>query len=262
MSAIVSDGLFHVLFVTTPARMLTPRFKAYFAGAALPSISLKFVLKRREPKQERDERGGVSMGWTERCSEEEFAAGARALAASQQSAWINVEGELRPLDLELLAEMPELGAVVSGHGMSPAQAWDILAKIPAGAKIVLALENEEMIVAGGRFIASGRLDGLVIGTSYLSESSKIYDQMGLEKYRLLMRGLGKKAASSGVRPYTTSNYCTFEASGLGDKNKSFVAEQVDFVSSQGAWGSLTRFYSHLDVAQKAREASEHARSTP
>ena len=143
-----------------------------------------------------------------------------------------------------------------------AAARDILARLPVATKVILALENEAMIIAGGRLIASGRLDGLVIGTSYLSESSKIYDQMGLEKYRLLMRGLGKKAASSGVRPYTTSNYCTFETSGIGDKNKAFVAEQVDFVSSQGAWGSLTRFYSHLDVAQKAREASEHARSRP
>lgn len=260
MSAVVDDGLFHVLFVTTPSRIGTPRFAAYFNKASLAGIRLKFVLKRREPKQLRDEQGGATMGWTERCSEEDFSAAAKALAASGESAWINVEGELRPLDEQLLSDEPRLGALVSGHELTPEQARDIMARIPAETRIILALENEAMIIGGGRLIASGRLDGLVIGTSYLSESSKIYDQMGLEKYRMLMRGLGKKAAASGARPYTTSSYCTFEPSGIGDKNKSFVAQQVDFVSRQGAWGSITRFYSHLDVAQKTRDASSNAGS--
>jgi hypothetical protein len=251
--SIEDDGLFHVLFVTTPARLETPRFGAYFARARLPGLALKFVLKRREPKAARDEQGRPLMSWTPSCSEEDFEKGAQALVGSGRDAWINIEGILRPLDEALLARHASLGALVSGHELTPQAALETLERLPAGARKILALENEAMLLAGAKLMERVALDGLVIGASYLSESSKVYDQMGLERYRLLMRGLGKRAAALGSRPYTTSNYCTFEASGVGDKNKDFVAEQVDFVSKQGAWGSLTRFYSHLDVAQLSRE---------
>lgn len=246
------DGAFHVLFVTTPARLGTARFVAYFAQAQIDQIRLKFVLKRREPTQERDAQGRLAMSWGPSCSEEAFEKGARALVQSGREAWINIEGELRPMDIKLLQEEPSLGAIVSGHELSPQEARSIIEKLPQSSPLMLALENESMMLSGSSFIDSGRLTGLVVGTSYFSESSKIYDQMGLEKYRSLMRGLAKRAALRGARPYTTSNYCTFDPAGVGDKNKSFVAEQVDFVSGHEGWGSITRFYSHLDVAQKAR----------
>lgn len=250
----LDDGLFHVIFVTTPHRLASPKFKTYFEKAQIDALSLKHVLKRREPKQLVDEHGIVSMGWGPSCSEEDFAQAARALACQAASPWINVEGILSDRDKTLISSLPSLGVVVSGHELDAVAALAILGQIPHSNPVMLALENETMLLAGPEILAGRRLDGLVIGTSYLSESSKMYDQMGLDKYRSLMRGVAKRAASVGVRPYTTSNYCTFEATGMGDKNKDFVADQVGYVSKHGSWGAITRVYAHLDVAQSARMA--------
>lgn len=259
----LDDGLFHVLFVTTPSRARTPRFSAYFDKGVPSELSVMPVLKRREPASLTDAGGNRAMGWGPWCSEEDFEAGCLQLLGRFPAAtWINVEGEPRAADLRLLHGNPGLGMVLSGEGMDPGQAERALSGAPAANPIILALENEAMMLAGPRLLEVRELAGLAIGTSYLSESSRIYDQMGLAKYRSLMRGLAKRAAARGCRPFTTSNYCTFELSGQGDKNKAFVSEQVDFISQYPGWGSLTRFYSHLDVAQKARLGKRHEKKEP
>jgi hypothetical protein len=251
----LNDDLFHVLFVTTPSRLATPRFNAFFSKGAPAELELQYILKRREPVSVRDASGHMGMGWGPVCSESEFEAGCeRLISMFPSSAWINVDTELAGLDSILLARHEKLGLLLSGHDMSPERAKKALDTVPEGTPIILALENEAMLLAGPSLLIHRSLQGLAIGTSYLSESSKMYDQLGLDKYRSLMRGLAKRAAAMGCRPYTTSNYCTFEPSGVGDKNKDFVSEQVDFVSQYAGWGSLTRFYSHLEVAKKTRLA--------
>lgn len=253
----LNDGLFHVLFVTTPSRALTPRFSAYFDKGVPSELSVMHVLKRREPVSQRDEAGSMVMGWGTSCTEADFEAGClQLLKKFPATTWINVESELRAVDIRLLNEHSELGVLLSGHEMTAEQAMQALDQVPASNPIILALESESMMLAGARLLEWRKLAGLAIGTSYLSESSRLYDQMGLSKYRSLMRGLAKRAAAMGCRPFTTSNYCTFEISGLGDKSKVFVSEQVDFISQYPGWGSLTRFYSHLDIAQKTRLAQK------
>lgn len=254
MSETGKPELFDMLFVTTPKRVRTPRFSAYFARAGLDSISLSLVLKRREPTRARGVDGAESMGWGPSCTEPEFAAAVGELKGRARRCWINVEAEPRELDIQLLAS-GGVGALLSGPDLTPEQALRVHKELPAGAPMSLALENEAMLSAASRLLDQIPLRALVVGTSYLSESSKMYDQMGLDRYRALMRGACKKAASLGARPYTTSNYCTFEPTGAGDRSKDFVAEQVEFVSARPGWGSITRFYSHLDVVQATLDAS-------
>lgn len=247
------NELFNVLFMTTPNRMGTPRFPAYFARAQLDSFHLRLVLKRREPSRIMGEGGQWKMGWGPSCSELEFEQAARMLRVRAHSAWINAEGGLRDLDEKLALELPGLGVLLSGHELDPDQTEKSLAALPAATPVMLALESEAMMLAGPRLLSVRPLAGLVIGSSYLSESSKMYDQMGLAKYRSLLRGLAKRAEAVGCRPYTSSNYCTFETTGVGDKSKDFVFEQMEFVSRHTGWGIITRFYSHLDVGHRALE---------
>lgn len=247
--------LFHTLFVTTPKRVHSPRFSAYFARAKLDSFALSLVLKRREPSRVRGPDGMERMGWGASCSESEFAEAAADLRGRARSLWINIENEPCELDLQLLAE-GGLGALLSGPELDPLHTVELARKLAATAPLILALENEAMLSRASRLLDQLPLAGLVVGSSYLSESSKMYDQMGLERYRALMRGACKKAVNLGVRPYTTSSYCTFEPTGVGDKSKGFVAEQVGFVRARSRWGSITRFYSHLDTAQAVFDAEK------
>lgn len=247
--------LFHTLFVTIPKRVKSQKFSVYFANAKLDSMALELVLKRREPSRERGPDGVERMGWGASCSEPEFAAAASDLHARARSFWINIENEPRELDLKLLAE-GGVGALLSGADLDPRHVVEVARACAASAPLILALENEAMLSGASRLLEQLPLAGLVVGSSYLSESSKMYDQMGLERYRALMRGACKKAGSLGVRPYTTSNYCTFEPTGSGDKSKDFVAEQVGFVRSRTGWGSITRFYSHLGTAQAVLDTED------
>lgn len=247
-----------LFFVTTPGRMRTARFGAFFDKVdqgSLPHLSVPLVLKRREPLPIKNADGSASMGWTERCSEEDFLACAPRLASWGAGAWINIEGEIREADLRMLREDPNLGAIVSGHELTPDKATELLLALPPGSKAAFACENLDMLLGGAKILGAlqGRLPAhIVIGSSYLSESSKIYDEMGLEKFRSLMRGLGKAAAALHVTPITTTNYCTFESSGAGDKSKAFVAEQVRYVSRFEGWNTITRFYSHLETSNETR----------
>lgn len=245
---------FEVVFVTTPARVATPRFEAFFNQAELPGIRLTMCLKRREPLMGKDESGAPRMGWTERCSQEEFARAAERLCARYPRVCINIEDRMSEQDEAILSALPACGALISGAGLTADEAARAMRRVAGRGARLIALETEELLLQGARMLAQNDVTGLVIGSSYLSESSQMYDQMGLERYRALLRGLGRKAQEAGVQPFSTSSYCTFEPSGAGDKSRAFVAEQVEFLTKAGAWGSITRFYSHLKIAQSARES--------
>jgi hypothetical protein len=70
--------------------------------------------------------------------------------------------------------------------------------------------------------------------------------------RALRGRLSKLAKRNNVITISTSNYCTFEESGAGDKNLSFVREQLEYAHVNGL-GSITRFYLHVTVAQRFLE---------
>lgn len=245
---------FDVVFVTTPARTRTPRFEAFFKDAELAGIRLTFCLKRREPLMGKDENGVAKMGWGPSCSQEEFEEAAAALCARRERVCVNIENEMSEGDELILKSLPECGALMSGTELTLERAVAGLEFVRGRSIRMAALETERMVLSGAELLKRAELSGLIIGSSYLSESSQMYDQLGLDRYRSLLRGLAKKAASLGVRPYSTSNYCTFEPNGLGDKSPGFVQEQVEFLSQYSGWGSITRFYSHLKIAQKTRES--------
>lgn len=253
---------FDVVFVTTPARVRTPRFKAFFdqesARARLQGIGLVFCLKRREPKMGKDELGAAKMGWTPACSQEEFASAAEVLTQTQRRVCLNVEDELSDGDREILTALPGCGVLMSGTALTESSALEGLRWAGEREVRMIALETQSMLLSGASVLAGASLTGLIIGSSYLSEHSQMYDQLGLARYRSLMRALALKAEGMGVRPYTTSNYCTFELSGAGDKNPAFVQEQVDFLARYPRWGSLTRFYTHLEIARDARLATKES----
>lgn len=247
-------SVFDVVFVTTPARVMTPRFSAFFRDEALPGIRLTFCLKRREPLMGKDESGAPRMGWTERCSQEQFARAAEKLCAERERVCLNIEDGLSSQDEEILSALPECGALVSGTALTMEGALAAMERVKGRSVRMIGLETEGMILQGAKLLRQADLTGLVVGSSYLSESSQLYDQLGLDRYRSLLRGLGRAAQERGVQPFSTSNYCTFEPNGLGDKSRAFVSEQVEFLTKGGEWGSITRFYSHLKIAQKTRDA--------
>lgn len=241
---------FEVIFVTTPARVKTLRFKSYFEKAQIDQVKLIFCLKRREPKMGKDAMGHPLMGWTESCTPEEFEEAAAILCAQKEKVCINVENEITDHDRLVLKANPKLGLLMSGTGLSIENALAGINEAKGRDIRFVALETEALILSGPELLDQHVLTGLVIGTSYLSESSQMYDQLGFDRYRALMRSLSKKAASMGVTPYSTGSYCTFEPTGLGDKSKDYVKEQVEFLLQYKTWGSITRYYNHLDTVNQ------------
>lgn len=241
-----------VIFATTPKRVKTPKFRSFFQKAGLPEIELSVCLKRREPKSDPADPRGLRVVAGEECSQEDFLTGARELLAmGLPRLLVNAENQWGSREDELMELPKEMGALISGADLSPESAIEMLGKC-RGRRRFLALENEEALLAAGRILEAEKPDALVIGSSYLSESSRLYDSLGLDRYRSILKALGAKAGKAGIEVYTTSNYCTFDPSGKGDKNRDFVQEQVDFVTGRGDWGSITRYYSHLEWANARR----------
>ncbi len=246
-----------MIFTTTPNRVKTPKFGKFFGTSArdtLPEIDLSACLKRREPKADPLDPSGIRVIPGDECSQEEFMRGAALLLGKGfGKTLINAENEWRDREDEILSLPPEAGVLISGSELTADSALEMLGRCRGRIRF-LALENEEALLAGARLIREERPDGLVIGSSYLSESSRLYDTLGLERYRSLLRALGSSAAREGIEVYTTSNYCTFDPAGKGDRNESFVKEQVQFISERGDWGSITRYYAHLQWVREQRIA--------
>lgn len=247
-----NDSRFRMMFVTIPSRVGSTRFKSFYGKDDKKLVNIEFILKRREPKQIKSSTGEYVMGWTPSCSNEEFEEAIAMLLQSHRKLFINIEGFPSDFDLNLIDKYPSMGVVLSGHELDGDSALNALKSIRTSAGVILALENEQMLLAGSRLIESRLFEGLIIGSSYLSEYSRMYDQMGLERFRTLLRGLSKIAKRNNIIPISTSNYCTFEESGAGDKNLSFASDQIEYAHVNGT-GCLSRFYLHMTLAQRVQE---------
>lgn len=250
-----SQEKMQVIFATTPKRVETPKFRKFFGEEgriAVPEIDLSICLKRREPKQDPDDAGRMRVIPGDECCQEDFLRAARALLGKGFArTLLNAENAWNDRENDLLLLPKEAGILVSGADLLPEAALEMLGR-SRGRQRFLALENEQALLAGAKIIREEKPDGLVIGSSYLSESSRMYDSLGLDRYRSLLKALGAKARKEGIEVYTTSSYCTFDPEGKGDKNKEFVQSQVEFVTERGNWGSITRYYSHLEWANSKR----------
>ena len=249
-----------MFLTTTPARTNTFRFKSFFS-TPLQHVDIPLILKRREPKLEHDTQGHPVMGWTTSCTDQDFEQATRKLSDWRSGFWINIEYNPLPSDL-LCLKQAKVSALLSGADLTPQLAIEAWKKLPVGRKHIIALENEAMILRAPQLLDALTLIeppwGVIIGSSYLSESSKMYDQMGLDRYRSMMRFAGKYAKTKGIKPISTSNYCTFEQTGIGDKNKEFSRAQIDYVFRLGNWGCLSRFYHHLTLADLVAEQLKNA----
>ena len=243
-----------MFLATTPARVSTARFASFFSKP-LPHVATPLILKRREPKPERDAQANPFMGWTPSCSDADFESATAILGGWPSGLWLNIENAISESDKAAFLLAPKAGALLSGPELDPDSAAEAWSALPLGRPNIIALENEALVVGAPKLLERlCRVQtpwGVIIGSSYLSEASKMYDQMGLDKYRSLMRVAGKAALSHGSYPISTSNYCTFEATGAGDKNKAFARAQIDYVFGLGRWGCLSRFYHHLELADLA-----------
>lgn len=246
------DSRFRMMFVTIPSRVGSARFQSFYGKNDKSLVNIEFILKRREPKQIKSSTGEYVMGWTPSCSDSEFEEAIAILLEKKRKVFINIEGSPSEFDLLLVDKYPSMGVVLSGHELGEDAALSALKSIRTGAGVILALENEPMLLAGSRLIESRLFEGLIVGSSYLSEYSRMYDQMGLERFRILLRGLSKIAKRNNVIPISTSNYCTFEESGAGDKNLRFAMDQIEYAHVNGT-GCLSRFYLHMALAQRVQE---------
>lgn len=250
------SSLFKILFVTTPERVQSERFKSFFASPR-EGVSMEFCLKRREPTQIKQLDGSSKMGWTPEASDQELERALDRLLEDGKTVWLNVEETLRDQDLDLLHERKDLRALISGGTLTVETAKTIQEKLPKNRSWGIALENEAMLLSGQQWMGPG-LDAMVIGSSYLSEASQMYDQMGLMRYQAMLRGLMKKAAEKKIKVFSSGSYCTFEPTGKGDKNIDFVKGQIDFLLGRDGAGGITRYYKHVSASQDLWKRREEA----
>lgn len=243
---------FNLIFVTIPSRIL--KNDRYIRSIKEPwsSTNLFPVLKRREPKKE----ANGEMGWTELEDWSLTEAAALKLLKNNIKFTLNVEDCDSPNE-ELVQRIKDwkCGWLVSGSNLTKERLklWIMWAKENKLEACWIGVENEEMFreLINDDFWTES-CSGLIIGSSYLSESSKMYDLWGLSKFRSMARALGKKYENKCLI-FSTSNYCTFEKTGAGDKSKEFVEEQLDFLKKY-QWGSITRFYGHVKIVNNFFES--------
>lgn len=199
---------------------------------------------------------GSRIEWTDQCSFETMCKMIENVGEEVEG-FLTIEHTMTDVDVEILKKYPHLGVLLCGDSLTLDQTQECLRQIEdLGRKLLIALETDETLVWAKDLLRIGQLKnviGLVIGSSYLSENARVYELLGLERFRSILKVLVQEAARRDWQVLSCSNYCTFEPNGRGDRSKSFVEEQLDYMLSIGPHentGWITRYIRHLDIVNK------------
>ncbi len=245
-----------IAFTLTGARGSAQRLVQKVAQAQLQDIDIIFIVKWRETVElESPNEDGSRIAWGPSSSVEQMQQTIQRILDIGLPAVLCVEQKLDAQSEQLLRTFPSLQCLVSGYDLSLENAQSAQAWCKEHQRIFwFAVESEKTFTFAHKVLRNGVSGSMIVGTSYLSENSKMYDTFGLAKYRMLLKALSKEADKHQVRTFSTSNYCTFDVQGKGDKRGDYVREQINYMLEHYPhWGMITKFLIHMQWTQRELE---------
>lgn len=205
---------------------------------------------------------GSRIGRSERSKKWQMQKMIDSFYESEFDLFINAEDGLDNETKDLLIANKKLNLCLSGVNLKEEQVREALIwSEENNKKIILALESEQALVWFKSFLNKEDLKNviaLIVGSSYLSENAFIYESLGLERYRNILRALVRQMSKYDIEVISTSSYCTFEGLGRGDKSREFVISQIDYMLGLKSKniGFITKFFWHIDFSIRHLEQLE------